>query len=137
MTTITALNVRLGMDVSNFSQGANLAKAETTKVASIMRQSVPPAEKYKQELDLLNRTFSEAGKRSAEYANALDFLAKKHQQGKYSAEEMAKAEAATTAASDAAAAAAKRQRDETARLAEIEKQRQLILEKGRDRKSVV
>ena len=61
MTTITALNVRLGMDVSNFSQGANLAKGEVTKVASIMRQSVPASEKYKQELDLLNRAFSDTG----------------------------------------------------------------------------
>lgn len=80
MTTITALNVRLGMDVSNFSEGANLAKGEVTKVASIMRQSVPPAEKYKQELDLLNRAFSDAGKKSHEYANAVEFLKRKHQQ---------------------------------------------------------
>lgn len=80
MTTITALNVRLGMDVSNFSEGANLAKSEVTKVASIMRQSVPPAEKYKQELDLLNRAFSDAGKKSHEYANAVEFLKRKHQQ---------------------------------------------------------
>jgi tape measure domain-containing protein len=78
MTTITALNVRLGMDVSNFSEGANLAKGEVTKVASIMRQSVSPAEKYRQELDLLNRAFSDAGKKSKEYANAVDFLKKKH-----------------------------------------------------------
>lgn len=80
MTTITALNVRLGMDVSNFSEGANLAKNEVTKVATIMRQSVPPAEKYKQELDLLNRAFSEAGKKSKEYANAVEHLKRKHQE---------------------------------------------------------
>lgn len=80
MTTITALNVRLGMDVSNFSEGANLAKSEVTKVATIMRQSVPPAEKYKQEVDLLNRAFSDTGKKSREYANALAFLENKHKQ---------------------------------------------------------
>jgi tape measure domain-containing protein len=80
MTTITALNVRLGMDVSNFSEGANLAKSEVTKVATIMRQSVPPAEKYKQELDLLNRAFSEAGKKSREYGNAVEHLKRKHEQ---------------------------------------------------------
>ena len=80
MTTITALNVRLGMDVSNFSEGANLAKSEVTKVASIMRKSVPPADKYKQELDLLNRAFSEAGKKSREYGNAVEHLKRKHQQ---------------------------------------------------------
>jgi tape measure domain-containing protein len=80
MTTITALNVRLGMDVSNFSEGANLAKNEVTKVATIMRQSVPPAEKYKQELDLLNRAFSESGKKSKEYANAVEHLKRKHQE---------------------------------------------------------
>jgi tape measure domain-containing protein len=131
MTTITALNVRLGMDVSNFSEGANLAKGEVTKVATIMRQSVPPAEKFKQEVDLLNRTFSEAGKQSAQYANALDFLAKKHQQGKYSAEEVAKAQKQLADAQDAAAVAAKQQKDETARLAEVEKQRQAVMERGR------
>ena len=90
MTTITALNVRLAMDVSNFSQGADLAKGEVTKVTAIMRQSVPAAEKYKQEVDLLNRTFSEAGKQSKQYANALDFLAQKHKQGKYAADDMTK-----------------------------------------------
>jgi tape measure domain-containing protein len=78
MTTITALNVRLGMDVSNFSEGANLAKAETTRVATIMRQSVPASEKYKQELDLINRAFSDAGKKSKEYAAAVEFLDKKY-----------------------------------------------------------
>nr|DAK61507.1 MAG TPA: tail tape measure protein [Caudoviricetes sp.] len=92
MTTITALNVRLGMDVSNFSEGANLAKGEVSKVATIMRQSVPPAEKYKQELDLLNRTFSEAGKQSAQYANAIDFLAKKYQQGSHAIKEVSEEE---------------------------------------------
>lgn len=131
MTTITALNVRLGMDVSNFSDGANLAKNEVTKVATIMRQSVPPAEKYKQELDLLNRAFNDAGRQSAQYANAVDFLTKKHQQGRYSAEEIAKAQQAAAKAAEAAAAAAKRQKEELARLAEVEKQRQAILEKGK------
>jgi tape measure domain-containing protein len=119
------------MDVSNFSEGANLAKGEVTKVATIMRQSVPPAEKFKQEVDLLNRTFSEAGKQSAQYANALDFLAKKHQQGKFSAEEVAKAQKQLADAQDAAAVAAKQQKDETARLAEVEKQRQAVMERGK------
>jgi tape measure domain-containing protein len=79
MTTITALNVRLGMDVSNFSEGANLARAEVNRVSTIMRQSVPTAEKYKQELDLLNRAFSESGRKSKEYANAVEFLRKKYE----------------------------------------------------------
>ena len=78
MTTITALNVRLGMDVSNFSEGANLAKNETTRVATIMRQSVPASQKYKTELDLINRAFSETGKKSQEYATAISFLEKKY-----------------------------------------------------------
>lgn len=131
MTTITALNVRLGMDVSNFSEGANLAKGEVTKVASIMRQSAPASEKYKQELDLLNRAFSDVGKQSAQYANAVEFLNKKHQQGKYSAEEMAKAEQVAARAAEAAAASAKRLKEETARLAEVEKQRLATMEKGK------
>jgi tape measure domain-containing protein len=131
MTTITALNVRLGMDVSNFSEGANLAKGEVTRVASIMRQSVPPAEKYKQELDLLNRAFSESGKQSAQYANAVEMLTKKHQQGQYSAEAIAKAQAEAARTAALAAEAARRQKDETARLAEVEKQRQAVMEKGK------
>jgi tape measure domain-containing protein len=131
MTTITALNVRLGMDVSNFSEGANLAKAEVTKVASIMRQSVPPAEKYKQEVDLLNRAFSDAGKRSADYANAMDMLAKKHQQGRYSAEEVAKAEAALAQKAVEAAAATKRLKEEAARLADEQRKQAALMERGR------
>jgi tape measure domain-containing protein len=102
MTTITALNVRLGMDVSNFSEGANLAKGEVTKVATIMRQSVPPAEKFKQELGLLNRAFSEAGKKSREYANALAFLETKHKQ---TASAIVKTTAATNKANNGASAA--------------------------------
>lgn len=131
MTTITALNVRLGMDVSNFSEGANLAKGEVTRVAAIMRQSVPPAEKYKQELDLLNRAFSEAGKQSAQYANAIDMLAKKHQQGKYSAEESAKAQAEASRVDAIAAAAKRRLKFEIDELAKGEKQYLQVLERGK------
>ena len=102
MTTITALNVRLGMDVSNFSEGANLAKGEVTKVATIMRQSVPPAEKYKQEVDLLSRAFSEAGKKSKQYSDALQFLEQKHKQ---TASAIAKTTEATNKANSSASGA--------------------------------
>jgi tape measure domain-containing protein len=131
MTTITALNVRLGMDASNFSAGADLARTEVNRVAAIMRQSVPPAEKFKQELDLLNKAFSESGKQSAQYANAVEMLNKKHQQGQYSTEAIAKAQAETARTAALAAEATRKQKEETARLAEIEKQRQAVLEKGR------
>lgn len=80
MTTINALNVRLNMDVSNFNQGANLAKSEVNRVATIMRQSVPPADKYKQSVELLNRAFSDVGKQSKQYADALAYLDQKHKQ---------------------------------------------------------
>src|SRR5690606_4374533 len=83
MTAITALNVRLGMDASNFSNGVDLARTEVNRVAAIMRQSVPPAEKFKREVELLDKAFSEAGRQSKEYANAIDFLSRKHQQGTY------------------------------------------------------
>lgn len=79
MTTITALNVRLGMDVSNFNQGANLARNEVNRVASIMRQSVPSSEKYKKELELIDRAFSATGKKTLEYADAVAFLQKKYE----------------------------------------------------------
>jgi tape measure domain-containing protein len=78
MTTIAALNVRLGMDASNFSQGVNLARSEVAKVSSIMRQSVPPAEKLRAETALLDKAFSATGKQSKEYANALTFLNRKY-----------------------------------------------------------
>jgi len=80
MATITALNVRLGMDATNFSQGADLARAEVNKVASVLRQSVPPAEKFKKDMELLDKAFSDAGKQSKEYGNAVEFLRKKHGQ---------------------------------------------------------
>jgi membrane protein implicated in regulation of membrane protease activity len=78
MTTIAALNVRLGMDASNFSQGVNLARGEVAKVTQIMRQSVPNTERLKSSLDLLNRSFSDTGKQTKQYANAVDFLNKKY-----------------------------------------------------------
>jgi hypothetical protein len=68
------------MDASNFSAGADLARTEVNRVAAIMRQSVPPAEKYKQELGLLNKAFSDAGRQSKEYANAVEHLKRKHGQ---------------------------------------------------------
>jgi tape measure domain-containing protein len=107
MTTITALNVRLGMDVSNFSEGANLAKGEVTKVATIMRQSVPPAEKFKQELGLLNRAFSESGKKSVEYANAVEHLKRKHEQAIPAIREAGKASKEAGVSSSSAIAAIK------------------------------
>jgi tape measure domain-containing protein len=78
MTTIAALNVRLGMDASNFSQGVNLARNEVAKVTSIMRQSVPATEKLRSETALLDKAFSATGKQSKEYANALAFLNRKY-----------------------------------------------------------
>lgn len=78
MTTIAALNVRLGMDASNFSQGVNLARNEVAKVTQIMRQSVPSTEKLRQELGLLDRAFSATGKQTQQYANAVDYLNKKY-----------------------------------------------------------
>jgi tape measure domain-containing protein len=107
MTTITALNVRLGMDVSNFSEGANLAKGEVTKVATIMRQSVPPAEKFKQELGLLNRAFSESGKKSVEYANAVEHLKRKHEQAAPAIRDVNKASKEAGVSSSSAIAAIK------------------------------
>jgi tape measure domain-containing protein len=108
MTTITALNVRLGMDVSNFSEGANLAKAEVNRVAGIMRQSVPASEKYKKDLDLLNRAFSETGKKSAEYANALEHLNRKHQQAAQATSAAASATRESVSATSAAISSVKR-----------------------------
>ena len=131
MPSITALNVRLGMDVSNFSEGANLAKNEVTKVATIMRQSVPPAEKYKQELDLVNRAFSETGKQSVQYGNAVESLNQKYKQGQHSAEAVAKAQAEIARTAGVAAEAEKRLKDETARLAEAEKQHNAVMDKGK------
>lgn len=78
--TITALNVRLGMDASQFSQGADLTRQEVNKIASTMRRSVPDSEKFKREVDLLNRAFSSAGKQSREYQNAIEHLRKKYKQ---------------------------------------------------------
>lgn len=80
MTAITALNVRLGMDASNFSAGADLARTEVNRVSAIMRQSVPPAEKFKREVELLNKAFSESGKKTADFANAMEHLRKKYNQ---------------------------------------------------------
>jgi hypothetical protein len=80
MTAITALNVRLGMDASNFSAGADLARSEVNRVASVLRQSEPPAKKFQKEIELLDRAFSQAGKQTKEYADAVEFLRKKHGQ---------------------------------------------------------
>ena len=80
MATITALNVRLGMDASNFSQGADLARSEVNRVASVMRQSTPPAEKFKRDVELLNKAFSESGKKTKAYADAMEHLRKKYGQ---------------------------------------------------------
>ena len=80
MASITALNVRLGMDASNFAEGADLARKEVNRVASIMRQSEPPAEKFKREVELLNKAFSESGRQSREYANAVEHLRQKYGQ---------------------------------------------------------
>jgi hypothetical protein len=80
MATITALNVRLGMDASNFSAGADLARNEVNKVSSIMRQSEPPTKKFQRDIELLEKSFSEAGKQTKEYAQAVEFLRKKHGQ---------------------------------------------------------
>jgi tape measure domain-containing protein len=107
MTSITALNVRLGIDTSNFAEGAEFAKSEVTKISSIMRQSVPPAEKFKQELGLLNRAFSESGKKSVEYANAVEHLKRKHEQAAPAIRDVTKASKEAGVSSSSAIAAIK------------------------------
>jgi tape measure domain-containing protein len=96
-----------------------------------MRQSVPPAEKFKQELDLLNRAFSETGKQSVQYANAVESLNKKHQQGAYSAAEVAKVEAEAARVTALAASAKKKLKFEIEQLAQAERQHLAVLEKGK------
>jgi len=95
MTTIAALNVRLGMDASNFSQGTTLARNEVAKVVQIMNQSIPAHIKMRRELDLLEKSFSESGKKTATYANAVQSVTdkyapftKKTQEAKKAAEEL-------------------------------------------------
>jgi tape measure domain-containing protein len=68
------------MDASMFNAGANLARAEVNKVASVLRQSEPPVKKFQKEMELLDRTFSESGKRTNEYTNAVESLRKKYGQ---------------------------------------------------------
>jgi chromosome segregation ATPase len=99
MTTIAALNVRLGMDASNFSQGTTLARNEVAKVVQIMNQSIPAHIKMRRELDLLEKSFSESGKKTATYANAVQSVTdkyapftKKTQEAKKAAEELDRAQ---------------------------------------------
>jgi tape measure domain-containing protein len=136
MTAITALNVRLGMDASNFSAGADLARAEVNRVASVMRQSVPPAEKFKKEVELLEKAFSDAGKQTQDYANAVEFLQKKHMQGKYSAEAIAAAQKKEADARALAIEQTKRQAEAVAlaqaKEREAQKQAALALQRKKD-----
>jgi tape measure domain-containing protein len=115
------------MDASNFSQGADLARAEVNKVAAAIRNGTPPAEKFQRDLELLNKAFSEAGKQSSHYANALDHLQKKYQQGQYSAEAMAAAQKREADTKQALIAATKRDAEakDAARAAGLRVQKQL------------
>lgn len=122
MTSITALNVRLGMDAANFAQGAELARSEVNKIVSVMRRSVPPAEAYQKQVDLLNQAFNEQGRRSKEYADAIDYLQKRYKQGAHSAEAMAAAQKLKADAEAAAIEQAKAAAAEEARLARIRKE---------------
>lgn len=92
MTAITALHARLNLDASMFSEGAELTRSEVNKVAATMRQSVPPAEKYQRQVDLLDKAFSDAGKQSAEYANAIEHLRQRYGIGAEAARRAAEAE---------------------------------------------
>ena len=79
MTTIAALNVRLGMDASNFSQGVNLARNEVAKVTQIMNSAIPPHIKMRRELDLLEKAFSASGQKTATYAAAVQAVKDKYE----------------------------------------------------------
>jgi len=111
MTTIAALNVRLGMDASNFSQGVNLARNEVAKVSQILRDTIPAHIKMRRELDLLEKAFSKSGRQTKTYAAAVQTVIDKYTPltAKYKAAaaaqkelERAQAEAAAKAARTAA-----------------------------------
>jgi tape measure domain-containing protein len=78
MTTIAALNVRLGMDASNFSQGVNLARNEVSKVSQILRDTIPAHIKMRRELDLLEKAFSKSGQQTKTYAAAVQTVIDKY-----------------------------------------------------------
>lgn len=136
MTTIAALNVRLGMDASNFSQGVNLARNEVAKVSQILRDTIPAHIKMRRELDLLEKAFSKSGQQTKTYAAAVQTVIDKYTPltAKYKAAAAAQKElekAQAEAAAKAARTAAEGQRLTLAMLSAQERHNRSVAEYNR------
>jgi tape measure domain-containing protein len=136
MTTIAALNVRLGMDASNFSQGVNLARNEVSKVSQILRDTIPAHIKMRRELDLLEKAFSKSGQQTKTYAAAVQTVIDKYTPltAKYKAAAAAQKElekAQAEAAAKAARTAAEGQRLTLAMLSAQERHNRSVSEYNR------
>lgn len=113
--TINVANIKVGMNV----EGGEFTRGELRSLSSALKQSEAPADKFFDQMKLLDRALKEGVVNAQQFAQAEEQLAKKFGVLTYAMEQQLQAEKKLAQAEKAASDAAKVLADEEARLARI------------------
>lgn len=130
-TTINAANISIGMDITKLKEGMGATSSELKKIGSLLRETEDPANKFRREMELMNRALESGGITMDQYSAAQEKLAAKYGVVTPAMERAAEA-AAKLAAEQKAAAEAQRVAAEAEKAAmQAERDRQAILARGK------
>jgi hypothetical protein len=73
-TTINAANISIGMDIGKLKEGMGATRTEISQLRSILKDSVDPVDKLKNEMDLLRRAFDAGAIDANQFARSMDHL---------------------------------------------------------------
>lgn len=73
-TTINAANISIGMDITKLKEGMGASRSEITQLRSILKESIDPVDKLKQQMTLLDRAFESGAIDVQQYNRSLDHL---------------------------------------------------------------
>lgn len=73
-TTINAANISIGMDITKLKEGMGASRTEITQLRSILKESIDPVDKLKQQMTLLDRAFESGAIDVQQYNRSLDHL---------------------------------------------------------------
>jgi len=76
--SINLANVALGFDASKLQRGVGISAGEMRKLGSIFKDSISPLDKYKQQLEILDKAFNQGAITKDRYGQIQESLARKH-----------------------------------------------------------
>jgi hypothetical protein len=80
-TTINAANISIGMDIEKLKTGMDATRSEINQLRNTLKSSVPDSEKFKHQLDLIERAYKSGAISAEQYSRSVDHLQAKLKTG--------------------------------------------------------